>query len=154
MVGVGSMDDIDKKILNIIQNDFPIVAEPFKAVGERLGLSDDEVLARVRNLKADGIIRRVGAVFDLRKLGYASTLCAAQVPEDKLEKFVNMVNAYPGVTHNYRRKHDYNIWFTFIAPTMADIEKALAEITEKTGVTGILNMPARRTFKINASFRL
>jgi len=148
------MDDIDKKILNIIQNDFPIVAEPFKAVGERLGLSDDEVLARVRNLKADGIIRRVGAVFDLRKLGYASTLCAAQVPEDKLEKFVNMVNAYPGVTHNYRRKHDYNIWFTFIAPTMADIEKALAEITEKTGVTGILNMPARRTFKINASFRL
>jgi DNA-binding Lrp family transcriptional regulator len=148
------MDDIDKKILNIIQNDFPIVAEPFRVVGERLGLSDDEVLARVRKLKADGIIRRVGAVFDLRKLGFASTLCAAQVPEDKLEKFVDVVNSYPGVTHNYRRQHDYNIWFTFIAPTVEDIEKALREITEKTGVTGILNMPARRTFKINASFKL
>ena len=148
------MDDIDKKILNIIQNDFPIVAEPFRMVGGRLGISDDEVLARVRKMKADGIIRRVGAVFDLRKLGYASTLCAAQVPDDKLEKFVDVVNSYPGVTHNYRRTHDYNIWFTFIAPTMEDIEKALKEITEKTGVAGILNMPARRTFKINASFKL
>jgi DNA-binding Lrp family transcriptional regulator len=148
------MDDIDKKILNIIQNDFPIVAEPFRIVGKRLGLSDDEVLARVKKLKADGIIRRIGAVFDLRKLGYASTLCAAQVPDDKLEKFVEVVNSYTGVTHNYRRQHDYNIWFTFIAPTMEDIEKALREITEKTCVAGILNMPAKRMFKINASFKL
>lgn len=148
------MDDIDKKILNIIQTRFPIEPEPYKVVGEQIGLSEDEVLARVKRLKEKGIIRRIGAVFDLGKLGFASTLCAARVPEDKIRKFVDAVNSYPGVTHNYRRNHEYNVWFTFIAPTMDDIEKALREISDKTGITEILNMPAKRKFKIDASFEL
>jgi DNA-binding Lrp family transcriptional regulator len=148
------MDAIDKKILNIIQTRFPIEPEPYKVVGERIGLSEDEVLARVKKLKEKGIIRRIGAVFDLGKLGFASTLCAARVPEGKIKIFVDTVNAYPGVTHNYRRKHEYNIWFTFIAPTMDDIETALREISDKTGITDILNMPAKRKFKIDASFDL
>jgi DNA-binding Lrp family transcriptional regulator len=148
------MDAIDKKILNIIQTQFPLEPEPYKVVGEQIGLSEDEVLARVKKLKEKGIIRRIGAVFDLGKLGFASTLCAAKVPEDKIKKFVDAVNSYPGVTHNYRRNHEYNIWFTFIAPTMDDIEKALREISDKTGITDILNMPAKRKFKINASFEL
>lgn len=148
------MDAIDKKILNIIQTQFPLEPEPYKVVGEQIGLSEDEVLARVEKLKEKGIIRRIGAVFDLGKLGFASTLCAAKVPEDKIKKFVDAVNSYPGVTHNYRRNHEYNIWFTFIAPTMNDIEKALKEISDKTGITDILNMPAKRKFKIDASFKL
>jgi DNA-binding Lrp family transcriptional regulator len=148
------MDAIDKKILNIIQTQFPLEPEPYKVVGEQIGLSEDEVLARVKKLKEKGIIRRIGAVFDLGKLGFASTLCAAKVPEDKIKKFVDAVNSYPGVTHNYRRNHEYNIWFTFIAPTMNDIEKALKEISDKTGITDILNMPAKRKFKIDASFKL
>jgi DNA-binding Lrp family transcriptional regulator len=148
------MDAIDKKILNIIQTRFPLEPEPYKVVGEQIGLSEDEVLARVKILKKKGIIRRIGAVFDLGKLGFASTLCAAKVPEEKIKEFVETVNSYPGVTHNYRRNHEYNIWFTFIAPTMDDIEKALKEISDKTGITDILNMPARRKFKIDASFKL
>jgi DNA-binding Lrp family transcriptional regulator len=148
------MDAIDKKILNIIQTRFPLEPEPYKVVGEQIGLSENEVVTRVKKLKEKGIIRRIGAVFDLGKLGFASTLCAAKVPADKIKKFVEAVNSYPGVTHNYRRNHEYNIWFTFIAPTIDDIEKALKEISDKTGITGILNMPAKRKFKIDASFKL
>ena len=148
------MDETDKKILNIIQTDFPVVAEPFKVLGEKIGISEDEALERIRRLKKDGIIRRLGAVFDSGKLGFASTLCAAKVPENKIREFVDIVNSYPGVTHNYRRNDEYNVWFTFIAPTEAEIKKSLKEISDKTGVSDILNMPAKRKFKIDASFEL
>src|SRR5512136_179296 len=103
------MDTTDKKILNIIQKDFPVVAEPFKAVAEKLGLGEDDVLKRIKNLKDKGIIRRIGAVFDSKKMGFVSTLCAARVPEERLKAFVDVVNSYAGVTHNYRRSHEYNV---------------------------------------------
>jgi len=148
------MDSIDKQILNIIQKDFPVVEEPFKTVADKVGLSEDEVLKRIRNLKEEGIIRRIGAVFDSKKMGYASTLCAAKVPKNNLRKFVEVVNSYPGVTHNYRRKHDYNVWFTFIAPDQETLNRCLAEIRDKTGVTDIISMTATQTFKIDATFEL
>jgi siroheme decarboxylase len=148
------MDTIDKKILNIIQKDFPVVAEPFKAVAEKLGLNEDEVLKRIKDLKDEGIIRRIGAVFDSKKMGYASTLCAAKVPNANLKEFVTVVNSYAGVTHNYRRKHDYNVWFTFIAPDEETLKKSLGEIRDKTGVTDIISMTAAQTFKIDATFEL
>jgi DNA-binding Lrp family transcriptional regulator len=148
------MDGIDKKILNIIQKDFPIVAEPFKAVAETLGLTEDEVLERIARMKQEGIIRRIGAVFDTRKLGFVSTLCAAHVPEERLKAFVEVVNSYAGVTHNYRRNHEYNVWFTFIAPDEETLEKSLAEIRDKTGINAVIRMSASRTFKIDASFEL
>jgi siroheme decarboxylase len=148
------MDTIDKKILNIIQKDFPVVAEPFKVVAEKLGVAEDEVLERIRNLQEGGIIRRIGAVFDSKKMGYASTLCAARVPKEKLKKFVAVVNSYAGVTHNYRRSHEYNVWFTFIAPDQETLNRCLAEIRDKTGVTEIISMTATKTFKIDATFEL
>jgi DNA-binding Lrp family transcriptional regulator len=148
------MDDVDKKILNILQTRFPLVPEPYDAVGEELGLTGDEVIERVRRLKDDGVIRRIGAVFDSRKLGYASTLCAAKVPEEKMRHFVEVVNGYPGVTHNYRRGHEYNVWFTFIAPDAEALERSLDEIRRRTGVDNVISMPAVRTFKINATFDL
>ena len=148
------MDSIDKKILNIIQKDFPIVAEPFMEVAEKLGLTEDEVLERIARMKQEGIIRRIGAVFDSKKMGFVSTLSAARVPEDKLKTFVEVVNSYVGVTHNYRRNHEYNVWFTFIAPDEGTLEKSLAEIREKTGISDIISMSATRTFKIDASFEL
>ena len=147
------MQDIDKKILDVIQSDFPIEERPYAAVGERLGVSENEVLGRVRELKKSGLIRRIGANFQSKKLGWVSTLCAAKVPEEKLNEFVDTVNAYPGVTHNYLRDHEFNVWFTFIAPSMDHVENALAEVTAATGIK-VLNLPASKMFKIKVDFKM
>ena len=146
------MDSINKQILNIIQKDFPVVEEPFKAVADKVGLSEDEVLKRIKNLKEEGIIRRIGAVFDSKKMAYASTLCAANVPKEKLKKFVAVVNSYAGVTHNYRRNHEYNVWFTLIAPSVEEKERIIGQLREKAGVE-ILELPAKKIFKIRVDFR-
>ena len=98
------------------------------------------------------IIRRIGGNFVPGKLGFVSTLCAARVPEEKVAHFAEVVNRHPGVTHNYRRENAFNVWFTFIAPSMADIDAKLKEIVAETGVTEILNLPATKVFKIRAQF--
>jgi len=146
------MDDIDRRLVNLIQEDFPITAAPFAEIADELGIRQDEALERIRKLKEKGIVRRIGAVFDVRKLGFASTLCAARVPAGQLQRFVEAVNASPGVTHNYRRDDDYNVWFTLIAPGQEALEAALVQIREKTGIDDILSLRATRTFKINARF--
>ena len=148
------LDDIDKAILNRIQSDFPITSQPYLAVATELGITEQDVLERISRLKKEGIIRRIGGNFVPDKLGYVSTLCAARVPEDKIEQFAEVVNRYPGVTHNYRRDNSFNIWFTFIAPSMQEIEQHLEEISEKTGISEILNLPATRVFKIRAQFQV
>lgn len=145
------MDQTDKKILDIIQSGFPIAPRPYAEIGNQVGLSEDETLARVRALKDQGVIRRMGASFQSKGLGYTSTLCAAKVPEDKIDEFTACVNEYPGVTHNYLRENKFNIWFTFIAPSMEFIENTLAEIAEKTGIR-VLNLPAEKMFKIKVDF--
>jgi len=146
------MDDIDRKILNDIQSGFPISPRPYLEIGALLGVSEHEVIKRVESLKEEGVIRRIGGSLNSQKLGFKSTLCAARVSEDRVKDFVEKVNGYKGVTHNYLRNSDYNIWFTFIAPTSADIENALKEISKKTGVSDILNMPSVRMFKIKVDF--
>ncbi len=148
------IDDTNKKILNSIQVDFPIHPRPYKIIAERLGLTEDELIERVSAMKEDFLIRRIGGNFSPDRLGYHSTLCAAQVEEEKIELFKQVVNAFPGVTHNYRRDHKFNVWFTFIAPSVEIIEKNLATIAEKTGVTTILNLPATHVFKISANFKV
>lgn len=147
------MDATDKRILDIIQTGFPIAPRPYAAVGEMVGLTEAETLARVRALKGKGIIRRIGANFQSAKIGFFSTLCAASAPEDKREAFIAAVNAHPGVTHNYLRDHPLNIWFTMIGPSREAIAEALAEITRQTGIA-ILNLPADRLFKIRVDFAL
>ena len=148
------MDDIDKKLLNILQKEFPLTEYPFLAVAKKCGLSEEEVINRIQKLKEEGIIRRIGAVFDGTKLGRASTLCAARVPKENLEAFVSTVNAYSGVTHNYLRNNDYNVWFTVNAKDRKEIDLFLSQLKEKTGIIDILDMQAVRTFKINATFNL
>ncbi|WP_029456963.1 AsnC family transcriptional regulator [Solidesulfovibrio alcoholivorans] len=147
------MDALDKRILDIIQTGFPIAPRPYAVVGEQLGLTEAETLARVRALKGKGIIRRIGANFQSAKIGFFSTLCAASAPEDKREAFIAAVNAHPGVTHNYLRDHPLNIWFTMIGPSREAIATALAEITAATGIS-ILNLPADRLFKIRVDFAM
>jgi DNA-binding Lrp family transcriptional regulator len=148
------MDKIDKQILNILQKEFPLEERPFKIVAQKCGISEEEALSRIQKMKDGGIIRRIGAVFDGAKLGRVSTLCAARVPQDKLEKFVNAVNENKGVTHNYLRDNEYNVWFTLNAATPQEMESFLADLKKRTGVTDILDMRAVRTFKIDATFEV
>jgi DNA-binding Lrp family transcriptional regulator len=148
------IDDVDKAILNRIQSDFPITSRPYRFIADALGLSEKDVLERIARLKKTGIIRRIGGNFVPEKLGFVSTLCAAKVPEDKIDSFARTVNRYPGVTHNYKRNSQFNIWFTFIAPSMAEIEANLIKISQETGVTDMLNLPATKVFKIKAHFDL
>jgi DNA-binding Lrp family transcriptional regulator len=149
-----SLDDLDRAILNEIQSHFPIVSRPYAEVGVRVGASEAEVLGRVQALTEAGIIRRLGANFTSRKLGYTSTLCAARVPPESLDHFVTVVNRYPGITHNYLRRHRYNVWFTLIAESEERLTKILAEISGATGVSEILSLPAQEIFKIRVDFPL
>ncbi|MDM8516839.1 AsnC family transcriptional regulator [Desulfobacterales bacterium HSG16] len=148
------MDEIDKTLLNRIQSDFPITSRPYHSIGKDLGLSGEEVIERVERLKENGIIRRIGGNFVPKKLGFVSTLCAACVPEEKIGFFARIVNKYPGVTHNYTRDSRFNVWFTFIAPSMEKIEANLKNISNETGISDIINLPATRVFKIKAHFNL
>ncbi len=142
------MDDIEKKIVTLIQAGFPVTAHPYADIGGQLGLSEDEVIDRIKGIKASGEIRRMGASFDSRKLGYASTLCAVHVPSEKLDQAVEVINSYLNVTHNYERNHHYNVWFTLIAPNRERIREILGEMEEQAGIGPILDLPATRLFKI------
>ena len=146
-------DATDRRLLDIIQTAFPLESRPFARLGAELDLSEEETLDRVRRLKEQGLIRRLGANFDSRKLGWQSTLCGAKVPEDRLAAFTAEVNRLPGVTHNYLRRHTYNVWFTLIAPSENDITATLQELARRTGITA-LNLPARKVYKLKVDFAL
>ncbi|MFO7970118.1 MAG: AsnC family transcriptional regulator [Desulfobacterales bacterium] len=148
------IDHTDRAILNLIQSDFPITPRPYHAIAQRLGFMENDVIKRLDRLKKRGIIRRIGGNFVPEKIGFVSTLCAARVPEDKIQSFAKAVNRYPGVTHNYQRDNKYNVWFTFIAPSMKEIEENLENISRQTGIKDILNLPATKVFKIRAHFNL
>ena len=146
------MDQTDKAILREVQSRLPLDERPFLVLAEKLGLTEDEVIGRLKGMKESGVIRRIGGNFFSDRLGFSSTLCAAKVPPEKFDAFVDCVNSYPGVTHNYRREHDYNVWFTFIAESMEDIHQHLEDISRKTGVEDICSFPSRRLFKIKVDF--
>jgi len=148
------MDERDRRLLNTIQKEFPVVSHPFREIGKRLGLSEEEVITRLRSLKDEGIIRRIGAVIDPRSLGWVSTLCAARVPEDEIESFVGATNRLSGVTHNYERKAYYNIWFTLTAPSWEEVEKILKDLSRETGIEEIVHLPAKEVFKVRVQFDL
>jgi DNA-binding Lrp family transcriptional regulator len=148
------LDDLDRAILNEIQSHFPIDSRPYAEVGRRVGASEEEVLARVMAMSQAGVIRRLGANFTSQKLGYTSTLCAARVSPESLDHFVAVVNRYPGVTHNYLRRHRYNVWFTLIAESEERLSQILEEISRASEVLEILSLPAQEVFKIKVDFPL
>ena len=146
------MDSRDKELLNEIQAGFPVEPHPYRVLGEKLKMTEKEVLDRITALKSEGIIRRMGASINSRRVGYVSTLLAAEVPREKFDSFVKIVNACSGVTHNYERKHKYNVWFTLIASSQTEKERIINELSQKTGIE-ILEFPANRIFKIRVDFK-
>ncbi|EHQ88382.1 AsnC family transcriptional regulator [Desulfosporosinus youngiae] len=146
------MDAIDRALLNAIQNKFPIAVYPYQSLGEAVGTTEEDAFERIRHLRQAGIIRRIGGVFDSRRLGYYSTLCAGKVPEEKISVLAKRLEGLPGVTHNYLRDHAYNVWFTLIARSHAVAERILQNIREETKLADIYTLPASRVFKINVNF--
>ncbi|MBD5640896.1 MAG: Lrp/AsnC family transcriptional regulator, partial [Desulfovibrio sp.] len=140
-----------RALLDIIQTEFPIDPDPYAILGARTGIAREEAFRRVRAMRKSGFVRRLGANFQSGKLGFASTLCAAAVPEHKKEAFIAAVNALPGVTHNYERDHAFNIWFTLISPSREAARELLARLAKDTGVE-IMDLPATRLYKIRVDF--
>ncbi len=146
------MDDIDRRLLNTIQSDFPINERPYDVLGERLGMSPDEALSRVRALVDAGIIRKLGPSFDTRRLGHVSALVAAKVRPDRLQEAARIVSEYPEVTHNYGRDFEYNLWFTLVCESDGRLDALIEEIKSKAGILSIHKLPAQRVFKIKVDF--
>lgn len=151
---MNDLDGLDRALLERMQVAFPLVPRPFAALGEGLGLSEPEVLARVHQIKEAGIIRQIGAIFDTRRLGYQSTLVAFHAKDGELEEVAARVSAHPGVSHNYARPHHYNLWFTLAAPPAHAVEDEIRYLARQTGVDDWLNLPALRVFKIRTHFKL
>jgi len=146
------LDIVDRRLLDLLQRDFPPTTRPFAAIGERLGLPEEEVLARVRRLKGSderGLIRQISAIFDTPALGYKSTLVAMQVPQGETERVAAAINRHPGVSHNYRRDHAWNLWFTLAVPPDEDLETTVQALVDQAGSYAYRLLPALRVFKID-----
>ncbi|TGE37577.1 Lrp/AsnC family transcriptional regulator [Desulfosporosinus fructosivorans] len=148
------MDSIDRALLNAIQNHFPIAVHPYQILGLAVGTTEEDAFNRIQHLRQEGIIRRLGGVFDSRRLGYYSTLCAAKVTDEKIPILAKLLEGIPGVTHNYIRNHAYNCWFTLIARSQAVAERILDYVRETSGVSEVFSLPATQLFKINVNFDL
>ena len=145
------LDEVDKKILNAVQLDFPIVHKPFKQLGDMLGLNEKEVISRIRRLQNEGAIRRIGPIISTKNTGGVSTLVAMKVPDDRVDDVAEIINRYDEVSHNYLRPANYNIWFTLSAESEERMNEILNEIGEKTGCD-VMNLPTMRLFKIGVKF--
>lgn len=142
------MDDRDRRLLNIIQAEFPLIPRPFHALGVQLNLAEGEVMDRVAALKQRRIIRQISAIFDTRSLGYTSSLVAMRLPPEKLDGAAAIVNGHPGVSHNYRRDHAFNLWFTLAVPPASDLEWTVKHLHATTGAESTRILPTLRLFKI------
>jgi len=147
-----TLDDLDRRLLDRIQRDFPVEPRPFETLARELGTDEAAVIARVRAFHDAGLVRQIGSVFDLKRLGYTSTLCAAKVAADAVDAVSDRINAYPEVTHNYLREAEFNMWFTLVAPSEERMGEIVEEIRVLPGVEEVISLPAERTFKINVHF--
>src|SRR3989338_8312351 len=148
------MDDLDRKILTEIQRDFPRVTEPFRALGEKLGISGGETLERIKKLKEDQVLRQISAIFDTKSLGYQSTLVAMKFENAQLDQGAEVINQHPGVSHNYRRNDAYNLWFTVAVPPYQSLERTIQKLHELSGALNTLILPTLKLFKIGVKLDL
>src|SRR5437879_5782622 len=116
------LDRIDQELLNLVQVDFPVVPAPFAFLATKLDVDPNEVIARLATLKSNKIIRQISAIFDTRALGYQSSLIATRAPADRVDEVAAVISEHPGVSHNYRRDHEFNIWWTVAVPPTSSLE--------------------------------
>lgn len=146
-----SMDDTDRTLLDRLQASIPLVPQPFAAVAAELGLREKNLLDRLKRLRGPGgPVRTIAAVFDAGVLGYRSTLVAARVAPEQIDPAAAVIGEHPGVTHCYQRDHEFNLWFTLTVPpdTALGLDATIEQLAERSGVRGMLSLPAVRTFKI------
>ena len=141
---------LENELLYEMQNAFPMTSKPFERIAEKLGSTEDEIMSIVKRLKEEKIIRQTSAIFDTKRLGYKSSLVAFKVDEEKVDQAAEIINAHPGVSHNYLRNHDYNIWFTMaVAPdSRLGLEKTIELLKEQTGAEDGIILPTLKMFKI------
>jgi DNA-binding Lrp family transcriptional regulator len=150
------LDELDRKLLNLLQGSFPIATRPFAAVAELAGLSEEEVLGRTKRLLDERIIREITPIFDTRVLGYSSMLVAARVDAENPWRAAKIINSHPGVSHNYLRDHDFNLWFTIATePDSAlGLEGTLEVLQRLTGADSVRQLPTLRLFKIRMDLEM
>ncbi len=140
-----------EKVLDLIQSGFPIEHDPLAGIARETGLNRDTAREALDKLRDTGIVRRIGASYAAKGVGYVSTLCAMKVPEERMDEVAAIAGSYPGVTHNYARENRYNLWFTLIVPSRERAQRILDEIADATDIP-VLNMPSVKTYKIRVDF--
>ncbi|HYC80168.1 MAG TPA: Lrp/AsnC family transcriptional regulator [Solirubrobacterales bacterium] len=150
------LDETDKRLMNLLQSSFPLDPEPFALVASEAELEVDDVLARTQRLLDNRIIREITPIFDTRALGYSSMLVAAKVDEENPQRAARIVNAHPGVSHNYLRTHEFNLWFTIATPpdSKLGLQGTLQALMEETGATSMRELPTLTLFKINMNLEM
>lgn len=148
------MDKLDKEILNEIQWTFPLVPRPYSDIAKKFQISDEELMQRLRALKEAGIVRQMSAIFDTRRLGYKSALVAMAIDADKLDNIANQVNKHPGVSHNYERNHEYNLWFTLAVPPGLDLKSEIDKFSKLQGINKVRMLPTIKLFKIGVKLEM
>lgn len=146
------IDSVDRRIINTLQGGFPICERPYGTVADKLGLAESDLIGRIGRMLEDGILSRFGPMYNAERLGGAVTLAALSVPEERFEKVVEQVNAFPEVAHNYRRNHKLNMWFVVSCDTPARVPEVLAEIEDLTGLP-VLNLPKEEEFFLELKFQ-
>ncbi len=145
---IHELDNIDKQILNDIQWTFPLVDRPFSDLANGYHITEEEIIQRIKKLKDTGIIRQISAIFDTRKLGYKSALVAFSVDKNKIDYVANEINKHPGVSHNYERNHEYNVWFTLAVSPDGDMKADLDKMASLDGVLKYRVLPTLKMYKI------
>lgn len=147
-VGRIVLDERDQQLLNIIQTQFPLVARPFAALGDRLGESELDVLRRYQRLKDIRVIRQVSAIFDTRRLGYKTSLVATAADEREVDEAAAVISDHPGVSHNYRRNHEFNLWWTIAVPPDMELQTHVNALHRLSGAKSTRALPTLKLYKI------
>ncbi len=147
-------DTFENRLAKAIQRRVPLVRRPFRTLAYQLGANEDEVIDQVNAWIEGGRLREISAILEGAAFGNDSALVAGRVPEDDIERVAHIINAHPTVTHNYRREHDYNLWFTISTPPRMDLEHTLDILAEQTGVEKFWPLRRTQTFKIGVNFDL